>query len=234
MIIELCTQSVEDAILAYNLGIRRIELNSCLELGGISPFAASIEMIKDECDMEVVAMLRPRAGNFVYSQAEFDLIYEQLIELIGYGADGIAFGALNDDNSIDIEKTGQVIDLCHKHNKYMVFHRAFDLCDNINQVQSLINLKVDRLLTSGLSKNAEIGIENIRQLQNTFGKKIEILPACGINSKNAKKLMDISKCNQLHGSFSEKIISKENNGVDFGYYTRLNKEELKKVINIFK
>ena len=200
-IIEICCGSYEDAINAYRGGAKRIELNSALYLGGLTPSIATLELIKRNTDLEVICMVRPRGAGFCYSDLEKKQIFAEAKALLEHGADGLAFGFLTEDRTIDLECTQKMVNLVHHYGKTAVFHRAFDCVkDDKTAINELIKLNVDRVLTSGLKATAIEGKELIRSLQETVGAKIEILAGSGINKDNAKDLIEHTKVKQIHSS----------------------------------
>lgn len=199
--IEICCGSYEDARNAYLGGAKRIELNSALHLGGLTPSIASLTLTKKNTDMKVICMVRPRGAGFCYNDIEFEQIMEDAKVLLENGADGLAFGFLNKDCTIDVNKTKILVELIKKYNKEAVFHRAFDCVkEPIKSIEMLIDIKIDRVLTSGLKAKAMEGKELLKKLQEQYGEKIELLAGSGVNSSNAKELMEYTKINQVHSS----------------------------------
>lgn len=200
-IVEICCGSYEDAINAYSGGAERIELNSALHLGGLTPSISTLKLVKKHTDLIVICMVRPRGAGFCYSDLEKKQIFAEAKDLLEYGADGLAFGFLTEDRTIDLECTQRMVNLVHHYGKTAVFHRAFDCVkDDKTAINELIRLKVDRVLTSGLKATAVEGKEIIRNLQETVGAKIEILAGSGINKDNVKDLIEYTKVKQIHSS----------------------------------
>lgn len=199
--VEICCGSLEDGLAAYQGGAKRIELNSALYLGGLSPSLASLKLLKEKTDLEIICMVRPRGAGFHYSDTETEEMMEQARIFLENGADGIAFGFLKEDGTIDEEKTKGMIDLIHSYGKSAVFHRAFDVTPNPDQaIQTLISLGIDRVLTSGQKATAIEGEEEIAKLQKLYGDQIEILAGSGINENNAKSLIEKTGICQVHSS----------------------------------
>lgn len=196
--IEVCCGSYEDALQAHLGGADRIELNSALHLGGLTPSTGTLKLTKAAVSIPVIAMVRPRGAGFCYSEKEAEVMMAEAKELLEAGADGIAFGFLNEDGSLDVDRNQAMITLIHQYGKEAVFHRAFDCCkDPFTTMEQLIALGADRVLTSGLAAKAPEGSALIAQLQSRFGDQIEILAGSGVNATNARKLMDdtgISRC----------------------------------------
>ena len=165
-IIEICCGSYEDAINAYRGGAKRIELNSALYLGGLTPSIATLELIKRNTDLEVICMVRPRGTGFCYSDLEKEQIFAEAKALLEHGADGLAFGFLTEDRTIDLECTQKMVNIVHSYGNTAVFHRAFDCVkDEKTAINELIKLNINRVLTSGLKATAIEGKELIRSLQ---------------------------------------------------------------------
>lgn len=186
--VEICCGSYEDALNAYHGGAKRIELNSALHLGGLTPSLGSLILTKQNTDLEVICMVRPRGAGFCYSESEFEVMKYDAKLLMENGSDGLAFGFLDKQGNIDKDKTKQMIDIIKQYHGTAVFHRAFDCVSNpYESIETLIDLGVNRVITSGLENKAMDGINLIKDLQAKYGKQIEILVGSGINSSNAKK-----------------------------------------------
>lgn len=200
-IVEICCGSFYDAKQAYLGGAKRIELNSALYLGGLTPSLATLDLTKKSLDLKVIAMVRPRAAGFNYSSEDFSVMKNDCEFLLKYGADGIAFGCLDENKQVDIKQVEQIINIIKKYNKEAVFHRAFDcVSDPFSTIEILIQMGIDRILTSGLQSKAIDGIDLIKQLQQKYGDKIEILAGSGVNASNAKKIMETANIYQVHSS----------------------------------
>ena len=149
-VLEICCGSFEDVKTAYENGAGRVELNSALYLGGLTPSLASLICAKEQCTIPVVAMVRPRGGGFCYSLEEYQTMILDTKLLLEHGADGIAFGFLKENQTLDTEQTKELIHLIHEHGGEAVFHRAFDcVADQKKTIEQLIGLGADRILTSG-------------------------------------------------------------------------------------
>lgn len=200
-IIEVCTGSYEDCLNAALGGADRVELNSALSVGGLTPGIATLERVKQDTDLQVICMVRPRAAGFSYSEKEKELMFEEAELLLAYGADGIVFGFLKEDGSIDAESTAKMIGLIHERKKEAVFHRAFDVCkDAYASIELLISLGADRVLTSGQQAKAMEGKDLLKKLQEIYGSKIQILAGSGVNDQNARELMEYTGIYQVHSS----------------------------------
>lgn len=200
-IIEICCGSYEDALAAYRGGAGRIELNSALYLGGLTPSLGTLILCKKNTDLKVIAMVRPRGAGFCYSDAEFETMKTDAELLMQNGADGLAFGCLYENGSIHTEQTKAMVDIIKKYHGEAVFHRAFDCVkDPYQAMEQLIGLGIDRVLTSGLKSKAMDGIKLISELQKRYGDRIELLAGSGMNADNAKEMMDRTGISQIHSS----------------------------------
>ena len=199
--VEIWCGSYYDALQAWKGGASRIELNSALHLGGLTPSLGTLHLIKKNTKVEVICMVRPRGAGFCYGEEDFEVMLEDARILLENGADGIAFGCLTIDGKINEEQSKEMVRLIKSYNKEVVFHRAFDCVVNLDKaMETLISLGVDRVLTSGLKETAIAGAETIRYLQKEYGEQIQILAGSGINIQNVKKLIVQTGIEQVHSS----------------------------------
>lgn len=199
--VEICCGSATDALAASQGGAQRIELNSALSLGGLTPSPATLTLAKQWTGLPVIAMVRCRGAGFCYSEKEFDVLLQDARILLENGADGIAFGALSSQRQIQESQTRAMIDLAHQFGKEFVFHRAFDcLDDGCAGVEQLIRWGADRLLSSGQKATASQGADLLKILQERYGDQIEILGGSGIHAGNAAALIRDTGLRQIHSS----------------------------------
>lgn len=185
MLLEICASNYQSAINAQNAGAHRIELCSELAIGGITPSYGLIKHVMDTIKIPVFVLIRPRSGNFTYSNEEFEIMKKDIQLCKDLGCAGIVSGVLTIDNSVDIERTNELIALSRPLS--FTFHRAFDWTHNpYETLEQLIKLNVDRILTSGQESSAEKGIFVLQQLKKIANGRIIILPASGINQENIK------------------------------------------------
>ena len=183
MDLEICASNYQSAINAQNAGAQRIELCSELAVGGITPSYGLLKQTLKNLNIPVFVLIRPRSGNFTYSDADFEIMKQDIQICKELGCKGIVSGVLNLDNTIDIERTKELIELSNP--LAFTFHRAFDRTPNpFDALNVLIELKVDRILTSGQLTSAEKGILILNQLKEMADDKLIILPGSGINPKN--------------------------------------------------
>ena len=241
--IEVCANSVQDCLVAQNEGADRIELISASYLGGLTPTLIVLDMaIESGVEIPIIAMVRPRGGGFCYSKLEKEQMFREARELLEHGAKGIVFGFLNEDRKIDWEETEKMIKLCKSFEAESVFHRAFDCSDEPEyNIQRLIELGCTRVLTSGLGANVNKGVELLKQLQEKFGDKIEILAGAGVTTENIGYIIKETGVTQVHGTFKKYGIDPTTTGVDVTYrytdkgdYEEVNPKELALAIDIVK
>lgn len=220
VIVEVCCGSFADALAAQAGGASRIELNAALSLGGLTPTQASVALVRQHTDLEVVAMARPRAGGFCYRDAEWTQLLAEAASLLAAGAQGIAFGCLTPAGAVDFERTREAVRLIHQAGATAVFHRAFDLTPDADKaINQLVSVGVDRVLTSGQAPTVPQGAPLIAHLQSSWGDRIEILPGSGVRPSNAAGLLAATSVSQLHSSCSGIISTSADaaaaHGVDF-------------------
>ena len=197
MIIEVCAESYEYAVKAEKAGADRIELCKDLHLDGLTPDYESVKRTIDTLNIPVFILIRPREGNFIYSNKEFELMKSDIVKFKEIGSKGIVSGVLNDDKTIDTERTKELVELSRPME--FTFHRAFDVVtDPLNEIENLINMGVDRLLTSGQKDKAIEGLDLIKKLNNISNNRIVIMPGSGISGSN---IVNFKKFNEIHGSF---------------------------------
>ncbi|PQJ74680.1 copper homeostasis protein CutC [Polaribacter gangjinensis] len=207
MILEICANSYESAINAQIAGAHRIEICSELSVGGITPSVGLLEKISKEISIPVHVLIRPRSGNFCYSNSEFEQMKTDILLCKKLGFQGIVSGVLTKNHEIDIEKTKQLISLS-KPLKF-TFHRAFDVVVNPKKtVQILQDLGVDRILTSGTKEKASDGIDLLIELKKITENKLIILPGSGINKDNVT-LFKNAGFEEIHTSASKIITDKK-------------------------
>lgn len=183
MILEICASNYQSAVNAQNAGAHRIELCSELAVGGVTPSYGLIEQVMENLTIPVFVLIRPRSGNFTYSEADFEIMKRDIQICKELGCKGIVSGVLNGDNTIDIDRTQELIELSKP--LPFTFHRAFDRTPNpFDALKTLMALKVDRILTSGQAISAQKGILILNQLNQLADGALTILPGSGINPKN--------------------------------------------------
>ena len=189
MTVEVCANSFESAINAEKAGAQRIELCSELAVGGITPSFGLIKKVVEKLSIPVFVLIRPRSGNFTYSNADFEIMKNDIQLCKDLGCAGIVSGVLYADNTIDIVRTKELFQLSNP--LQFTFHRAFDWVPNPKEaLEQLIQLKINRVLTSGQQESSQKGITLLKKLQERAINRITVLPGGGINLNNAKMFKD--------------------------------------------
>ena len=194
---EVCCGSLDDAILAEEAGADRIELNSCLQQGGLTPSLDTLIEAKKRLKIPVMVMVRPREAGFYYTENEIRVMERDAALFLEHGADGIVFGFLNQDGTINTKMTRRMLKIIGT--KQSVFHRAFDVVpDPITALNLLIELGVTRVLTSGQQPSVYDGIPLIRELIGRAAGRIQILPGAGIQLENVREIIQKTGADQIH------------------------------------
>lgn len=205
MIIEICANSFESAQAAQVAGADRIELCTELSVGGLTPSHGLIEKVVSELTIPTHVLIRPRSGNFTYTEVEMDVMLRDIAFCKKLGCAGIVSGVLTSENRIAIEKTKNLITA--SKGMAFTFHRAFDWVENpAAELQKLIYLKVTRLLSSGQKSSAIDGISLLNELQKVAKDQIEIMPGGGINMENAL-IFKQAGFSSIHLSATQKVQS---------------------------
>lgn len=199
ILLEVCCGSADDVIQAYRAGADRAELNCDLFHGGLTPSLGELVVAKRETGMKLIAMVRPREGGFCYTQAEFATAVEDAKLLLAHGADGLAFGFLHEDGTLDRGRTQVLAELAREAGREAVFHRAIDVVPDWREaLDALIELGVTRVLTSGQEPDVPQGADTIREMIAYAAGRIEILPGGGVKARNMERVIRETGCTQLH------------------------------------
>ena len=199
MTVEVCCGSADDVIEAWKAGADRVELNSDLFHGGLTPTVGSLCVAKRETELPVMTMIRPREGGFCYTEAEFAVCLEDARVLLENGADGLVFGFLHPDGTIDRERTRVLTDIARAAGKDAVFHRAIDVVPDWRAaLDTLIELGVTRVLTSGLAPDVSWGGAVVREMLAHAAGRIQILPGAGITPLSLERVLEETGADQIH------------------------------------
>lgn len=197
--LEICCGDIE-SVAAANLGnADRIELCSALSEGGLTPSFGLIKQSISISKIPINVLIRPRAGDFLYTDLEKENMLIDISTAKKLGANGIVIGALNPNGTIDVDFCEEMINSAGKMN--ITFHRAFDMCADLHRsLLDIIDLGCDTLLTSGLATSAEKGLEQLSHLHALACGKISIMAGSGVNPSNASSLITKGKVDALHAS----------------------------------
>jgi copper homeostasis protein len=218
IILEVCVDSIAGALAAQEGGAQRVELCANLFEGGTTPSAATIEFVRKQLAIDLNVMIRPRAGDFLYSNLEFAIMRRDIEITKAAGGNGIVIGLLTEYGKIDIERTKALTELARPLS--VTFHRAFDMVADAGEaLETLIHLGLDRVLTSGLEPTALEGADTIAQLNHQAAGRIIIMPGGGIHERNIAKIVRQTGADEIHMSGRHTVESQmryRNNRVFLG------------------
>lgn len=206
--LEICANSVQSVINAELAGANRVELCDNLWEGGTTPSAATIKLAIEKTSIPIYVLVRPRGGDFVYSDLDFETIKEDIKVCKALGAHGIVSGVLNADGTVDKERTKELVEFSKP--LPFTFHRAFDVAsDPFQALEDIIDCGAVRILTSGQKNSAIEGIDLLKQVQKKTTGRIVIMPGGGINPTNISELLSIG-CTEFHmsGKKAQKSMAK--------------------------
>ena len=187
---EICIDSLEGALMADKYGADRVELCSALYEGGLTPSIGLVKTCISKSKQPVYAMIRPEAGGFTYSKSMIKAMKSDIIAMAEIGVSGVVFGVLKKNKTIDVETNAMLVEVAQEHELDTVFHRAFDFCpDPEEALEQIIEMGIDRLLTSGQKPKAIEGKGMISKLAKQADGRIEIMAGSGVMPDNAKDLI---------------------------------------------
>jgi copper homeostasis protein len=202
-ILEICVDSLEGVQVARDAGANRVELCASFLEAGITPSYATIALAVRQ-NIAVNVLVRPRAGDFVYSSLEVETMLTDIWAVKNLAANGVVIGALNNNFELDLEVMHAIVAAARPLE--ITFHRAFDEVVNpFEALEGLIELGIDRVLTSGQQESAELGIPLLAQLVRRAQNRISIMPGAGINGENAKRIWCETGARELHFSAFERL-----------------------------
>ena len=197
MVIEICVDSVAGAMAAQTGGANRVELCDNLLEGGTTPSAGCIKVARQNLRIGLQIIIRPRGGDFLYSDQEFSVMREDVEIAKQLGADGVVLGLLTASGDVDKTRTEELVSLARPMN--VTFHRAFDMCrDAESALEDLITLGIDRVLTSGQEASCVEGLELLSMLQKQAARRIVVMPGGGITARNVRRIVDATGVSEIH------------------------------------
>ena len=199
MMLEIAANSVASALAAQEGGAGRVELCTALELGGLTPSHAQIALARERLRIPLVVLIRPRAGDFLYSDLECETMQRDIETCVALGCDGVVLGVLDADGRVDMPRCRALIAAAGKLG--VTFHRAFDLThDPLASLDTLVALGCERVLTSGAQASAIEGAGLIRQLVELSAGRIVVMPGAGVDAGNIGKLRELTGAGEFHAS----------------------------------
>ncbi len=207
ILFEACVDSIESSIAAQTGGADRLELCADLLEGGTTPSAGTIDITSKLVSIPIMVMIRPRGGDFCYSDLEFEEMKRDIEFVKQFNVAGIVIGILNEDGTIDKERTKILVQLARP--MQVAFHRAFDMTrDPFEALDDLIELGIERVLTSGQELTVVEGIDTLKKLVEKAGDKIIILPGGGVDEQNAGRIVSECGVKEIHASARERKESR--------------------------
>ena len=199
---EVAVDSLESAWIAQECGADRIELCADLGIGGITPSPGMIALALERLHIPVHIIIRPRRGDFLYTDAEYEIMLRDIEAVKSAGAQGVVFGVLLPDGGIDMARTGELV--ARARPLSVTFHRAFDMCrEPLAALEQLIALGVDRLLSSGQAQSAEAGKALLAELVGRAKGRISIMPGAGLKASNIGRIAAETGAREFHFSARE-------------------------------
>lgn len=197
--IEIACFNIESALIAQKAGADRVELCADMSVGGTTPLIEMIQQAREHLTIDLYIMIRPRGGNFVYSESEFEQMKSEIETIKKLRVNGFVFGILNEDKTINIEQNKTLVEFAKPFS--CTFHRAFDEVLNVEKaLEDVISCGFSTILTSGTFPNVMEGKEILKQLVNQANNRIKIMPGGGLRSTNISELNETVKANWYHSS----------------------------------
>ena len=206
VLIEVCVDSVASAVAAERGGAQRVELCSDLLEGGVTPSLGLLEAVRSKISIGINPIIRPRAGDFCYSDEDFDVMCRDVEAAKNSGADGVVLGILDPAGRVDVQRTRQLIDVARPLTA--TFHRAFDMsADLLLSLEDVCATGADRLLTSGGEQSCLQGIDMISQLVQAGGRRIAIMAGGSIGPENVATIVDRTGVKEIHVGLASALPS---------------------------
>lgn len=197
--LEIACFNLESALIAQENGADRVELCAGIEVGGTTPNFEIVKQAREKLAIDLYVMIRPKGGNFVYTDAEFQLMQADILALKALNVNGFVFGILKEDNTINKEQNKMLVDLAKPFP--CTFHRAFDEVINPFQaLEQLIDCGFKTILTSGQAQNVMEGINRLTELVTKANNRITIMPGGGLRSTNIETIQQNTKAIFYHSS----------------------------------
>ncbi|MFY7816654.1 MAG: copper homeostasis protein CutC, partial [Chryseobacterium taeanense] len=185
--------------MAFENGADRIELCDGLSEGGTTPNFETVRQLREKINIPIFVMIRPRGGDFTYSDEEFEKMKSDLIQLKSLNVDGFVFGILHENDEVNVEQNKELVELAKPYP--CTFHRAFDRARDLEgSLEKVIECGFKTILTSGQKPNVLKGKENLKKVVELSDGRIEILVGGGLRSTNIEEIRDFTKASYFHSS----------------------------------
>ncbi|PKF63730.1 copper homeostasis protein CutC [Psychromonas sp. psych-6C06] len=214
--LEVCIDNIESLFTAQQAGADRIELCGALALGGLSPSSGLITQVMKHASVPVNVMVRPRDGDFLYSSHEVEMMLHEIHTAKKYGMHGVVFGALDKQAKIDVDILKSLMRAAEGLS--VTFHRAIDCCEDAHlAIDTLLSVGCDRVLTSGLASNAELGADCLKSMVSQSQGRLIIMAGAGINANNVAGIIKDTGVSEVHLSGKVSRASQMENILNCGY-----------------
>lgn len=229
-ILEICAGTLNSALIAQANGADRVELCDNLAEGGTTPSAGMISQCKKLLHIPFFPIIRPRGGDFVYSQAEFEVMKEDVIFCRKLNCDGVVIGMLREDRNVDVERCSELISLAGS--MQITFHRAFDRCKSMEKsLEDIVGLGCHRILTSGGKVHASDATGKLKSLVEQAGSRISIMPGSGITYHNLNEILLETGASEFHTTAKKRSVAIPDsiypNGMDPSLYFETDAENVR-------
>ncbi|RYY33404.1 MAG: copper homeostasis protein CutC [Sphingobacteriaceae bacterium] len=220
--LEVCANSATSALAAQEGGAIRIELCDNLHDGGTTPSAGQILLTRKLLHIKLYVLIRPRSGDFLYNDLEFEIMQADIRHCIEAGCDGIVIGILTPDGNVDKVRCSQLVTMAKQWGLGTTFHRAFDVCaDHYQALEDIIDIGCERILTSGGKTTAIEGAGVINHLIEKAAGRITIMPGCGVSVDNIADIAHFTGAEEIHTTAKVHINSNmeyHNDNIIMGSY----------------
>jgi len=231
MILEICAESYEAAVLAKKYKVKRTELCSALGVGGLTPSIGLVKKCAELEGAEVHAMIRHKEGSFIYSKDDITIMQNDIMAVKAAGGHGVVFGCLNKKDQLDVRKNAILLETAKSLELETTFHRAFDFIeDSEKALKKLIAMGFDRILTSGKAKKAIDGFKVLTSIAEYADDRIQIMAGSGVNHTNSIKLSKTG-VDALHFTIHKKAKAKD---LGMGAESEMDTKKLMKIVKLFK
>lgn len=197
--LEVACFNIQSALIAQEFGADRVELCAGMEVGGTTPIDDDIIQLREKLNIKLNVMIRPRGGNFVYSDEEYNEMKVAILRIKEFGVDGFVFGVLHEDNSVNIHQNKELV--AQASPIPCTFHRAFDdVVEYKKALEDVISCGFQTILTSGCEPNVDLGKDNLKDLVQLANDRIVIMPGGGLRSTNIVRILTETKASYYHSS----------------------------------